>query len=100
MYASQRPLGEKAGAISLKALFTKGFGSPGFQPDFSSPSTDIVMMSKPVPVLSWRNASTLPSGRQEPAYCELLLSTRCWASPAPSARIHQRLDNPSFCWEE
>ena len=60
----------------MKALFTKGFGSPGFQPDFSSPSMARVMMSEPVSGLFWLNARTLPSGRQERARCVLLLSVR------------------------
>ncbi len=52
-------------------------------------------MSQPVLGFSWWNARTLPSGRQERAYFSLLLSARRWASPEPSARIHQRSCKPT-----
>src|ERR1700693_5608752 len=58
-----------------------------------------VITSKPVLGLSSWNAKNLPSGRQERAYCGLLLSVRRWASPAPSERIHQRLGTPPFSCE-
>src|ERR1700674_2061737 len=100
MYASQRPSGEKAGSISREGLFKKGFGSPGFQPDFSLPSMGRVMTSKFVSGLSWENARALPSGHQEGWICWNLFSVRRWAFPAPSARIHQRLGDPPFSVEE
>src|SRR5260370_42225778 len=62
--------------------------------------TGRVMMSQFVSMLSWWNARSLPSSRQDRAYCGLLLCVRRWVSPAPSARIHQRFIAPPFSWDE
>src|SRR5215204_928774 len=61
-YATQFPSGENMGEVSMAGVLTNGLGSPGFQPDRSSPSSGRAMISVPVLGFCSVNRRYLPLG--------------------------------------
>ena len=72
---------------SLKWLFRKTVGFPGFQPATSSPCSGRIMTSLPVCGSSSRKTRDFPLGCHDMGNCGFWLSVRRWTSPVPSAAL-------------